>query len=58
MVIERVFDKVTLVAIYEIARVLNSSLTLHKTLQQALSLVATQLEMQRGMLCTLESFND
>lgn len=58
MVKERAFDKVTLVAIYEIARVLNSSLILHKTLRQALSLVATQLEIQRGMVCTLESFND
>lgn len=58
MVKERAFDKVTLVAIYEVAKVLNSSLALHKTLRQALSLVASQLEMQRGMVCTLENLND
>lgn len=51
------FDKVALVAIYEIAKVLNSSLAIHKTLRQVLNVVATHLEMQRGMVCTQDDSN-
>lgn len=45
---------VALVTIYEIGKILSSSLELHKTLRQVLNVIAAHFSMQRGMVCTLE----
>ena len=45
---------VELVTIYEISKVLSSSLDLHKTLQGVLNLLSTYLPMRRGMLSLLQ----
>lgn len=58
MVKEQESDKIALIAIYEIAKILNSSLDLGKTLRQVLNLVAMHLEMQRGMVYAREEMND
>ena len=44
-----------LVTIYEISKILSSSLELHKTLQQVLNVIAIHLNMQRGMVCMQKS---
>ena len=49
-----VSSHVALVTIYEIGKILSSSLELHKTLRQVLTIVATNLNMQRGMVCVRE----
>jgi len=51
-------NSVSLVTIYEIGKILSSSLELHQTLHQALNVVATHLNMQRGMICTREDDDD
>jgi Nif-specific regulatory protein len=48
-------NRVALTTIYEIGKILSSSLDLDKTLRQVLHVVATHLNMQRGMVCALES---
>lgn len=47
-------SKVSLITIYEIGKILGSSLELHKTLRQVLNVIAAHLNMQRGMVCTRE----
>lgn len=47
-------SNVALVTIYEIGKILNSSLDLQKTLRQVLNVIATHMNMQRGMVCTRE----
>ncbi|MEQ1601184.1 MAG: nif-specific transcriptional activator NifA [Methylophilaceae bacterium] len=44
-------SRVALVTIYEISKILSSSLELHKTLRQVLNVIAVHLDMQRGMVC-------
>jgi len=51
-------NDVSLVTIYEISKILSSSLELHKTLRQVLNVIATHLNMQRGMVCTREDNED
>jgi len=51
-------DNVALVTIYEIGKILSSSLELHKTLRQVLNVIAAHLNMQRGMVCTREDDDD
>lgn len=47
-------SRVSLITIYEIGKILSSSLELHKTLRQVLNVIAAHLNMQRGMVCTRE----
>ena len=47
-------SKVALLTIYEISKILSSSLELNKTLRQVLNVIATHLNMQRGMVCVLQ----
>jgi Nif-specific regulatory protein len=51
-------NDVSLVTIYEISKILSSSLELHKTLRQVLNVIATHLNMERGMVCTREDNDD
>jgi Nif-specific regulatory protein len=51
-------NRVALVTIYEISKILSSSLELHKTLRQVISVIAAHLNMQRGMVCVLEDAED
>lgn len=44
-----------LTTIYEIGKILSSSLELHKTLRQVLNVIAAHLNMQRGMVSTYEN---
>ena len=48
---------VALVTIYEIGKILSSSLELHKTLRQVLNVIATHLGMQRGMVCARDDLD-
>jgi len=45
---------IALVTIYEIAKILSSSLALHNTLRQALNLIASHLDMDRGMVSLIQ----
>lgn len=47
-------NKVALITIYEIGKILSSSLDLNKTLRQVLNVIANHLYMQRGMVCLLQ----
>ena len=47
-------SKVALITIYEISKILSSSLELNKSLRQVLNVIATHLNMQRGMVCILQ----
>lgn len=47
-------NKVALITIYEIGKILSSSLDLNKTLRQVLNVIANHLYMQRGMVCVLQ----
>lgn len=46
---------VSLITIYEIGKILSSSLELQKTLRQVLNVIATHLNMERGMVCASAS---
>lgn len=48
------FDQVALITIYEVSKILGTSLSLEKTLAQALAIIASHLEMQRGMISLSE----
>ena len=43
-----------LVTIYEVSKILGSSLELHKTLRQTLNVIAAHLNMQRGMISLMQ----
>lgn len=45
---------VELVTIYEVSKILSSSLDLHKTLRSVLNVLSSHLHMQRGMVALLE----
>ena len=49
------FDHIELITLYETSKILCSSLTLDKTLNQALELIASHLGMQRGMISLSEA---
>ncbi|HQS36998.1 MAG: nif-specific transcriptional activator NifA [Methylophilales bacterium 39-45-7] len=48
------FDQIALITIYEVSKILSTSLSLDKTLVQALQVIASHLHMQRGMISLLE----
>lgn len=50
----QVSSSVALTTIYEVGKILSSSLDLHKTLRQALNVMAAHLNMQRGMVSLLQ----
>jgi Nif-specific regulatory protein len=52
-----VAQDVALVTIYEIGKILSSSLELHKTLRQVLNVIATHFGMQRGMVCARDDLD-
>ncbi len=47
-------NHVALITIYEISKILNSSLALHNTLQKVLSVIAAHLNMSRGMVSLIQ----
>ena len=47
-------SKVALITIYEIGKILSSTLDISKTLRQVLNVVANHLNMQRGMVCVMQ----
>lgn len=51
-------NRVALVTIYEISKILSSSLELRKTLRQVIGVIAAHLNMQRGMVCIREDSED
>jgi Nif-specific regulatory protein len=48
------FNHIALSTIYEIGKILSSSLALEETLRQALGVIATYLEMNRGMVSLIQ----
>ena len=54
----KISNSVALVTIYEISKILSSSLELHKTLRQVLHVVSTHFNMPRGMVCVRENLDD
>jgi Nif-specific regulatory protein len=52
----RVFkkDNIELVTVYEVSKILNSSLDLHKTMRSVLNVLSSHLQMQRGMVALLQ----
>jgi Nif-specific regulatory protein len=51
-------DNVSLITIYEIGKILSSSLELHKTLRQVLNVIAAHLSMQRGTVYLQDDSGD
>jgi Nif-specific regulatory protein len=51
-------SKLALHTIYEISKILSSSLELGKTLHQVLNVISVQLEMQRGMISLADDIGD
>jgi len=47
-------DNIELVTVYEVSKVLSSSLDLHKTLRGVLNVLSSHLQMQRGMVALLQ----
>ena len=45
---------IELVTVYEVSKILNSSLDLHKTLHSVLNVLSSHLQMQRGMVALLQ----
>ena len=45
---------IELVTVYEVSKILNSSLDLNKTLRSVLNVLSTHLQMQRGMVALLQ----
>src|SRR5208337_1085060 len=45
---------IELVTVYEVSKVLSSSLDLHKTMRSVLNVLSSQLQMQRGMVALLQ----
>lgn len=48
------FDQIALITVYEVSKILGTSLSLDKTLVQALEVIAAHLHMQRGMISLSE----
>jgi Nif-specific regulatory protein len=47
-------NNIELVTVYEVSKILNSSLDLHKTLHSVLNVLSSHLQMQRGMVALLQ----
>ena len=47
-------DNIELVTIYEVSKILSSSLDLHKTMRSVLNVLSSHLHMQRGMVALLQ----
>jgi Nif-specific regulatory protein len=47
-------DNIELVTVYEVSKILNSSLDLHKTMHNVLNVLSSHLHMQRGMVALLQ----
>ena len=47
-------DNIELVTVYEVSKILNSSLDLHKTMRSVLNVLSSHLQMQRGMVALLQ----
>ena len=47
-------DNIELVTVYEVSKILNSSLDLHKTMRNVLNVLSSHLQMQRGMVALLQ----
>ena len=45
---------IELVTVYEVSKILNSSLDLHKTLRSVLNVLSSHLQMQRGMVALMQ----
>jgi Nif-specific regulatory protein len=45
---------IELVTVYEVSKILNSSLDLHKTMRSVLNVLSSHLQMQRGMVALLQ----
>lgn len=58
MLVTKGSSNLALVTIYEIGKILSSSLELHKTLRQVLNIIATHMNMQRGMVCTRQNVDE
>ena len=58
MQLSRNQDNVSLITIYEIGKILSSSLELHKTLRQVLNVIAAHLSMQRGTVYLQDDSGD
>lgn len=48
------FDRMVLITVYEVSKILGTSLSLDKTLAQTLEVIAAHLAMQRGMISLSE----
>jgi Nif-specific regulatory protein len=51
-------DNIQLVTVYEVSKVLNSSLDLHKTMNSVLNILSSHLQMQRGMVALVQEDGD
>jgi Nif-specific regulatory protein len=47
-------DNIELVTVYEVSKILSSSLDLHKTLHNVLNVLSSHLQMQRGMVALMQ----
>jgi Nif-specific regulatory protein len=47
-------NNLELVTVYEVSKILNSSLDLHKTMRSVLNVLSSHLQMQRGMVALLQ----
>lgn len=47
-------SNIELVTVYEVSKILNSSLDLHKTMHSVLNVLSSHLQMQRGMVALLQ----
>ena len=47
-------ENIELVTVYEVSKILSSSLDLHKTLRSVLNVLSTHLQMQRAMVALLQ----
>ncbi|MBI3901950.1 MAG: nif-specific transcriptional activator NifA [Nitrosomonadales bacterium] len=47
-------NDIELITVYEVSKILNSSLDLHKTLHSVLNVLSSHLQMQRGMVALLQ----
>ena len=47
-------DNIELITVYEVSKILNSTLDLHKTMRNVLNVLSSHLQMQRGMVALLQ----
>ena len=51
-------NNIQLVTVYEVSKILNSSLDLHKTMRSVLNVLSSHLQMLRGMVALVEESGD